>query len=368
MKKKIAAIIVCGALAASLVSCQKKEDNPDVSAAGSSEQETSGKSENGMPEESDSMNHVMLALAMAGEETGKEYAVWDGTYFWTACTYLISEDGAMSAGAEEKDGTLVLTEDDVREAANALFAAYDGNRKALPDIPEDFTAVAYDSETEQYTFEKKDAKDWEVVVNSCGDHEDGTYEIQASVVSGTKQEPVADYSVGMQDTSYEGTGKPLYHYMITTFDQTKSYEKGSGDTGSNDESDKTDTAGGQEQTGTDNNSGTGADNNDNTNSQQKPSNTGKKISQEEALALAENGIGKDGATDPETGNIYSFGFEGMTKIDGVEYYNFRLSWLVVDESGNADHSSYLTNIFVSADGSSVKQGSRGTDGSWEFNA
>lgn len=364
MKKKIAAIIICGALAATLVSCQKKETNPDISAGGSSEQEETNKSENGMPEESESMNHVMLALAMTGEDTGKEYAVWDGTYFWTACTYLIGEDGAMSAGAEEKDGKLILTEDDVREAANALFAAYDGNRKALPEIPEDFDAVTYDSETEQYIFQEKEITDREVVVNNCVDNGDGTYEIKVSVTDSTDKEPVADYSVGMQNTSYEGSGKPLYHYMITTFEETKSYDDGSGDN----DSDKTDSAGGQDQTKPDSGSGNGTEDKGDGDNQQKPSNPGKKISREEALALAEDGIGKDGTADPDTGNIYSFGFEEMTKIDGVEYYNFRLSWLVVDESGNADHSSYLTNIFVSTDGSSVKQGSRGTDGNWEFNS
>ncbi len=71
------------------------------------------------------------------------------------------------------------------------------------------------------------------------------------------------------------------------------------------------------------------------------------ITQEEALALAENHFGEK---DQATGNTFSIGFESMVTVDGVEYYNFRVSWLV-----NGDHMSYLTNYLVSLDGKERKE-------------
>ena len=71
------------------------------------------------------------------------------------------------------------------------------------------------------------------------------------------------------------------------------------------------------------------------------------ITQEEALALVEDHFGEK---DEATGNTYSIGFEDMVTLDGVEYYNFRVSWLV-----NGDHMSYLTNYLVSLDGKEMKE-------------
>ena len=71
------------------------------------------------------------------------------------------------------------------------------------------------------------------------------------------------------------------------------------------------------------------------------------ITQEEALALAENHFGEK---DQATGNTFSIGFESMVTVDGVEYYNVRVSWLV-----NGDHMSYLTNYLVSLDGKERKE-------------
>lgn len=71
------------------------------------------------------------------------------------------------------------------------------------------------------------------------------------------------------------------------------------------------------------------------------------ITQEEALALVEDHFGEK---DEATGNTFSIGFEDMVTLDGVEYYNFRVSWLV-----NGDHVSYLTNYLVSLDGKEMKE-------------
>ena len=54
-----------------------------------------------------------------------------------------------------------------------------------------------------------------------------------------------------------------------------------------------------------------------------------------------------GVEDEGTGNVNSFGYENTVTIDGVQYYNFRWSWLV------DDHMSYVTNIAVAVDGSGI---------------
>ena len=57
-----------------------------------------------------------------------------------------------------------------------------------------------------------------------------------------------------------------------------------------------------------------------------------------------------GTVDAATGNVMSYGYEGTVTIDGVDYYNYRVSWLV-----DGDHMSYLTNYLVSADGLVVQE-------------
>ena len=54
--------------------------------------------------------------------------------------------------------------------------------------------------------------------------------------------------------------------------------------------------------------------------------------------------------DEATGNVMSYGYEGPLTLDGVDYYNYRVSWLV-----DGDHLSYLTNYLVSTDGLVVQE-------------
>ena len=62
------------------------------------------------------------------------------------------------------------------------------------------------------------------------------------------------------------------------------------------------------------------------------------ITPEEGVAILEKQLG---AVD---------GYEGPLTLDGVEYYNYRVSWLV-----DGDHLSYLTNYLVSTDGLVVQE-------------
>lgn len=72
--------------------------------------------------------------------------------------------------------------------------------------------------------------------------------------------------------------------------------------------------------------------------------TSASLTKEEAEQLL---LGQYGVEDAGTGNINSFGYENTVTIDGVQYYNFRWSWLV------DDHMSYVTNLVVALDGSGV---------------
>lgn len=71
------------------------------------------------------------------------------------------------------------------------------------------------------------------------------------------------------------------------------------------------------------------------------------ITQEEAQGMVEDYFGEK---DEATGFPFSIGFEGMVTLDGTDYYNFRISWLV-----DGDHLSYLTNYVVSLDGGEMKE-------------
>ena len=66
------------------------------------------------------------------------------------------------------------------------------------------------------------------------------------------------------------------------------------------------------------------------------------ITPEEGVAILEKQLG---AVDEATGNVMSYGYEGPLTLDGVDYYNYRVSWLV-----DGDHLSYLTNYLVSPTG------------------
>ncbi len=357
MKKRVIALLLCAAVAASMTACNKKEETPPVSNQESEDPKEEETYANGMPKDSDTMNQVMLALALAQEETGKTYAVWDESYFWTACAYLLEENGSLGEGSEKKDGLISLTEDDVREAANALFAAYDGNRKELPAFPEDFDRVTFDEASERYLVKAQDmSEDKELVVENCTDHQDGTYTIQASVMFSEDEEPAADYEISMQESSYTASRQPVYAYMITTFDQKSTYEpqeedpqepsdpetpeasKPNGNIEGNDPADKP------------------------SEKPEKPS-QGNKITLQEALALAGKKFGVHGQVDPEVGNIYDYKIKDMTKIDGKEYYHFDFGWYVVDDEGNPDHRFRIGHVFVSADGKTVARGEQ-SGNSW----
>lgn len=70
------------------------------------------------------------------------------------------------------------------------------------------------------------------------------------------------------------------------------------------------------------------------------------ITVEEGVAILEDLLG---TVDEATGNTMSYGYEGTVTLDGVDYYNYRVSWLA------DDRLSYLTNYLVSTDGLTVQE-------------
>lgn len=71
------------------------------------------------------------------------------------------------------------------------------------------------------------------------------------------------------------------------------------------------------------------------------------ITPDQGAALLEE---KLGSVDSSTGNQMSYGYEDTLTLDGIEYYRYRVSWLV-----NNDHLSYLTDYLVSTDGKEIKE-------------
>lgn len=75
-------------------------------------------------------------------------------------------------------------------------------------------------------------------------------------------------------------------------------------------------------------------------------------------------VKKLGTIDETTGNQLSYGYEDTITIDDVEYHNFRLSWLILDESGTS-HVSYLGQLLVTVDGSKIFSAEKNYDtGEW----
>lgn len=74
---------------------------------------------------------------------------------------------------------------------------------------------------------------------------------------------------------------------------------------------------------------------------------GAAITPDQGAALLEE---KLGSVDSATGNQMSYGYEDTISVDGMEYYRYRVSWLV-----DSDHLSYLTDYLVSTDGKEIKE-------------
>lgn len=72
------------------------------------------------------------------------------------------------------------------------------------------------------------------------------------------------------------------------------------------------------------------------------------ISSDDAITLLKMYLG----SYDDAGNEFSFGHESTVFKDGKYYYNFRITTLIVSETGLA-HQSYFGNYLVSTDGNDI---------------
>ena len=84
---------------------------------------------------------------------------------------------------------------------------------------------------------------------------------------------------------------------------------------------------------------------------QTPEQPAAVITADEALALLQERLGD---CDAQTGNEYSIGLESELELDGNRYYNFRVSWMVLDPGGGG-HLSYVGNYLVCYDGANIQE-------------
>lgn len=327
--KRMIAIALCGILLCSAIGCGKENPNitgsskPEVSAVPETgvtdtKQETN---DYGMPMQADSMLHVVQAMVLAAEQTGLEYAVWNHAFAWEACRILVQLDAdALLKDTKSKD-VVYLASDQVEQCMEAIFAGYDGVTDGLFDIPEGME-ISYDVSTDCYGFkmlgDSLDAQNLKVL--EWKETAAGGIEMEVALMNvGSEKLNSEVYEVLL--TPRDGFETERYHYAVTTFEKEE------------------------------------------TESEDVP--TEGAITKEAALTLIEAEYGKNGAPDPDTGNIIGYAYEGIMTFDGEEYYNYRMTWLVIDENGEADHSSYLQNVFVSLDGVDMLEGFRSADG-WEL--
>lgn len=389
--KKAAAVFLCSVLVMSLGACQKAET--DVAGSSISENAESVTTDR-LPADAETMEEVLLSLAVTSQQSGDKYAVWDSTYFWTACSWLISLDYDQDENASEKDGKITIPADDARKYANALFGAYDGNTKELPDLPETLDFVSLDKDSDSYVFEKQSADGLAFIINTCTDYHNGICRINGTL-SGDEGR-LGEFTADMQETSFEGMDSPIYNYMITSFKMNVNYDPQIQEQNvqkTDESSEQTDTSSDRTQQQTPSGQNTGSDSQDQTDTDsdqtqqhdtssgqtsddqvQTPSSgdtsgdddiSGASVTREQALALIEKRYGANGEVDPESGNVISYRYLGVVIVNEKNYYNYSMNWILSDGDGGG-RSSYLTNLLVSLDDGSIHEGSPGSNGDWKF--
>lgn len=327
--KRMIAVALCVMVFCSIIGCGKEDPNtagsskPEVSAVPEAGTEDPKQEINdyGMPVQADSMLYVVQAMVVAAEQTGLEYAVWNHSFAWEACQVLVQLDAdALLQGAQSQD-VVYLASDQVEQCMEAIFAGYDGETDGLFDIPEGMS-VSYDECTDCYGFEmlRESLEAQNLKVLEWEETTAGGIEMEVALVNADSEKLSSEvYEVLLMPR--EGAETERYHYAVSTFEKKETDDEDVPAEGA--------------------------------------------ITKEAALTLIEAEYGKDGAPDPDTGNIIGYSYEGIMTFEGEDYYNYRMTWLVMDENGEADHSSYLQNVFVSMYGEDMLEGFRGADG-WEL--
>lgn len=182
--------------------------------AGSTDNSTSEETQQAdFPEEGESMESVLTALA-ENASTGS-YDASNTEYFWTAVANLMRSDAESSPAAIIGGDKVGLPSDYVKEYASALFADFDGNSDQLPELSSD---VSKSADIEQTTDENDEivyyvtgsASAHDFSLTSCKQKEDGSYQLKFTVDG-------SDYTAKIKDSTYTGSGDPIWHYTVTDF-------------------------------------------------------------------------------------------------------------------------------------------------------
>lgn len=379
MKKRTVSILLCGALAMSLLlgGCGKK-DNGDsetgdavsvVMDGDDSQDDDADYLAPGVefPEDAECMVSVLQSLmASAYEDIDAEYyntgdPELDQEYFWEAMRYLVSMDGEESEGAGNNSVTLDKTE--VMQYAETLFGNYDAETDGLPDIPDSCGYfVTFQGYNGTYTFEILNTDDVMPYITICDEGDvSGSYKMQADLKNVQDDETVGSFGLMMEENT--DSEDSAYTYKVTScvrLDDVDSEEPDEEDTDADetdadvqdaDSTDTSDTADDDTPDETDATSTTGSDQNngsqgDNDQNSSQGSNANSGISQSTAQSQAQSYMDDHVSDD---GNKYSMSYAGKKNFDGIDYYSYSVT--KTDQDGN---SSYVTNIYVdSATGNDV---------------
>lgn len=322
--KKVIALLLCAGMVFSFSACNNSNNNNngENTVQDSSLQEEDNVQDNSdeaeLPAEAESMLFAIEALIQTDVQTHLEYGVWNTDFVWTACnnlTLLLAQDAV--APKEIAVESTIESSDMVKQCMNAMFAGFNGNKQELPEVTIDSVTYNETDDTYEFTLNPFDAH--YLKVTSCGADDVGALDVVVELYYYNNDIPEGAYHVIMEETTYTSSDEVLFNYMITSFEEVNpQVVPGEGE-----------------------------------------------ISEEEALALVEQLYGEGGQADAETGNIITYSLESLENLDGTTYYNFRMAWLVMNEDGVPDHSSYLNNVFVSLDGSEILDVSMNSDGVWE---
>ncbi len=170
-----------------------------------------------LPGESESMIEVGHALALFSAEAGMVYDYNNSEFFWGALSYLMSGYGMQSpAAGADAEGNLALSTPYVKEFVSAMFSEFDGNNSELPELPGAFSVVSYDAENDLYSSKAPGFGTTKAKSDNCVKNDDGTYTIDVVLLTDADEE-VGRWKMTIKDSTFNGTGHPLFNYTVVSF-------------------------------------------------------------------------------------------------------------------------------------------------------
>lgn len=230
-EKKITALILAGLLTASCVSLsgcgKKKGSTSDISVADSDDLASSlddVQIDIEWPDRGDEMTGIIDAMIMANTENPDiTFDVNDSTSFWTYVYYVLVATGSDYGLASDDDGDGKYTMDTaaVKVYARFAFYNYDGQQN-LPELPENFDGITYDSEKDEYTYWDRGITLGLSDVYAIGDKQsDGTYATVSYMIDSSDSDNIiiVPWKVTIIDGRASEDENPLYAYRVTNVEK-----------------------------------------------------------------------------------------------------------------------------------------------------